>query len=77
MINATENMSFLMWKQEEAERATRSFYEVQGLYRGEWTKLFGPYRYPAIARNKMAELEKRNPACSYRWVRISGNITYV
>ena len=54
-----------------------SFYEVQGLYRGEWTKCFGPYANAADAKDKMAELQKRNPACSYRWVRIAGNITYV
>lgn len=55
----------------------KTYYAVQGLYRGEWRTLFAPYKTSADAKAKLAELVETNPACKYRWIRISGHITYV
>ena len=48
-----------------------TFYAVQGLYRNEWMTLFAPYERSSEAKTKMIDLQEANPACKYRYVRVT------
>jgi hypothetical protein len=43
-------------------------YRIEGLFREKWTTLFDGFSTILEVAARVAELQKTNPACRYRWV---------
>ncbi len=47
---------------------TNGKYRIEGLFIGKWTKMFDGFKSILEVAARVAELQKANPACRYRWV---------